>query len=670
MAGFFKSKRKLFLVTGIVCILILGGLLLTKLLTTRASYEIGNYTLKVPASWKVTTRENELMFRKDNIPVGGVQILGYEAGQPVSIPNHAETKQQKNIDGLITEAVLYNLDLTQPAAAGDAAVINENHLYLLFAGEKLTYDIHVNTKYCSETELMQIAKSFQPAPKSGVPVYDAKRLIQYKSSYVGDFSNVGNLLQELPYADKRGQLSLQTEKTPYGITVTYEASAEMQAGEAETTLRNNAVIVFALIDNVDQIEFIMRTAGEEKRIEFSRKELQQSFVQDLREYAQDQNQLTILLNSLNLKILVYPSQYALTMSSTPGLRFLAQYQGTADRVQYTATGGKLLTWDIVSGKVGTLGISTELPLPTPVYWSPGEDQGKDEMRSVKITVLGPDGKLAEKQVPIRYDGSMFFTVEPAYDVLIAGEVRPQPNGAKSLDEAVSLAVKRQGKNYAPGEVATEGHLILDTEENEGSITVYTIASFGYFGFENGIFTKTSGSGAIPTVLTFSRNERGEYTLLRYQEPMDGALYTQSVQKMFPQRLWSAVLQEGARYAALVQQQEAQAAAYLKVIGREAKVSAAYVEKKPLNINVEASNKLLAEYTKNDPLLNLFPSWVGSKEILENGVRYIYETSQSKSQDGHDLVLFTKKEEGGKVVLQYQYQIQGTEPQLVSKTEHH
>lgn len=75
-----------------------------------------------------------------------------------------------------------------------------------------------------------------------------------------------------------------------------------------------------------------------------------------------------------------------------------------------------------------------------------------------------------------------------------------------------------------GEAATEGHIILDTEEKDGKIKAYTIASYGWFRFENGIFTTVSGSGAIPTVMTFAKNANGAYVLLQYQEPQDGALY--------------------------------------------------------------------------------------------------------------------------------------------------
>ena len=237
---------------------------------------------------------------------------------------------------------------------------------------------------------------------------------------------------------------------------------------------------------------------------------------------------------------------------------------------------------------------------------------------------------------------------------------------KTVEEAVSLAIKAQGKGYGEGEVVTEGHEILDTEGKDGKVKVYTIASIGWFGFENGIFTKVSGSGAIPTVITFVQNEKEEYILQEYQEPRDGAGNLQSTKKLFPQRLWDKVLSGRTYYQDLIKQQEQQAAEYLSRIGREAEVSADYVKKELIRINVEASNKLFAEFTKYNEELNKFPYWQGTTELLEDGKRYIFETSQSKTSEGLDLVIFQKKKEDGTLVKEYRYKIVGNEPQLMNE----
>ena len=58
-----------------------------------------------------------------------------------------------------------------------------------------------------------------------------------------------------------------------------------------------------------------------------------------------------------------------------------------------------------------------------------------------------------------------------------------------------------------------------------------ISSLGVFGFEDGIFTIVSGSGAIPTVMTFSKVNDGNYNLMEYKEPQDGSYYGKSIMDM-------------------------------------------------------------------------------------------------------------------------------------------
>lgn len=491
-----------------------------------------------------------------------------------------------------------------------------------------------------------------------IKTYHVDTLIEFKNPYVGDASNVGNLISQLPYAEFRQGMSLQTENTPYGITAKYNfTSTDIDRNLIESNLHNNALVMFALIDNVDKIDFNLTIGSEKKRIQFSREQLQQNYDKDLREYATDRSDFEILLNSIGLKFQINPPKYTPAMSSTPGIRILAKYQESADEVRYSTPRGSFLSWH---GKVSQLGSSADLPYDSAVYWSPLEGSGNyvelDKTSSIPIhvSIYSNGAKVAEKQLLIHYDDVGFYTVEPGHDVLVG----------QTIDQAISQAVKDQG-HYRVGEVATEGHILLDTEVEDGITTVYTIASFGYFGFENGIFTKISGSGAIPTVITFKQNEYGQYIMLTYQEPMDGAGYLDSVKKMFPEKYWTDVFPEGNRYLELQQQQEEQASEYLKSIGRTATVQASHVDKELPSISIPASNTLFAKYTKYDSFLNTCPYWIGTKEEVENGERYIYETSQSKTEDGYDLVTFSKSQEDGTVVQEARYKIVGDEPQLIT-----
>ncbi len=119
------------------------------------------------------------------------------------------------------------------------------------------------------------------------------------------------------------------------------------------------------------------------------------------------------------KLLVYPEKYALTMSSSPGICISAQCNGPVDKVRYSTTFGSLLTWDIPSGKISDRGKDIELPYETPVYWTPVDGTGlppTTDKITVKVSILNKHDKLAEKQLDIYYDGSMYFTVQKSPDI--------------------------------------------------------------------------------------------------------------------------------------------------------------------------------------------------------------------------------------------------------------
>ena len=503
-------------------------------------------------------------------------------------------------------------------------------------------------------------EDIEPRPTA----YNVDVLLKNKTAYVGDNSKVVTLINSLPYANVRGEVSLQTRKTPYEIQVIYDFSnVYIDPKEMKTTFQNNATLLFSLIKNVDIINFNLKGTGEEIKYQFNRGDLQKSFNKDLREYGKDSLAFETLLNSLELRMLVYPQKYIQTMSSTPGIRVLAQYSGVVDKVRYSTDYGSLLTWDPSSGIIREYGKKVELPYNIPVYWTPSKEGSPKgiEKSTVQVGIVNKKGTLAEKQVIIGFDAAMYvYLVEAAADIIIATNAQQNP---KTIEEAVSRAIKAQSNRDSLGEFSSEGHVILDVVEKDGIVTVYTISSYGAFGFENDIFTFVSGTSAVPSVITFHKNQEGEYLLVEYKEPQDGSRYITSIKEMFPKKLWNKVLNIKEN-SDISKQQEAQAVEYLKSIGRIARVSSDHVEKKLADINVSASNTLFAEYTKENPELNNFPFWLGTREQIENGVRYIYETSQNKTNDGFDLMIFTKKKEDGTIVKEFRYKIVGSEPQLL------
>jgi beta-lactamase regulating signal transducer with metallopeptidase domain len=236
-----------------------------------------------------------------------------------------------------------------------------------------------------------------------------------------------------------------------------------------------------------------------------------------------------------------------------------------------------------------------------------------------VQQLFPEDLTNEIQAQAKADAlSRCITVTPT------PSPTPLTGQAAALDTAIAKAVlSHNADSHADGECAGEGHIVLGSETSGSAVTVYALAQYGEYQFQDGNFVKTSGTGAIPAVLTFTVNSDGSYSLTDYQEPDDGSGYEASVKKLFPEDLQARCLSIGQSDAdALKTQERAYATAYLTSIGRSATVGETADFQHTLltdkGVPVSVSNSLLS----NTALAN-YPQWIGNLERLESGARYVY-----------------------------------------------
>ena len=86
-------------------------------------------------------------------------------------------------------------------------------------------------------------------------LYEIPNLSQYKTDYVGDSSNVINIVsgQEYPEGYSYDSIEIQSETEPYGLRVLLKD--EPSASRIEDELQVNADMTFNLIGNLGTLEY-------------------------------------------------------------------------------------------------------------------------------------------------------------------------------------------------------------------------------------------------------------------------------------------------------------------------------------------------------------------------------------------------------------------------------
>ncbi|MBR5438586.1 MAG: hypothetical protein IKV21_06675, partial [Clostridia bacterium] len=219
-------------------------------------------------------------------------------------------------------------------------------------------------------------------------------------------------------------------------------------------------------------------------------------------------------------------------------------------------------------------------------------------------------------------------------------------GCYDLDEAVSNAIlDLNTKGRWMGECPAEGHIIFGTKENGNAVTVYMIEQFSSYGFVDGWFIEVGGS-SIPCVMMFEK-EDGKYTFFDVEYAQDGSKHVESIKRMFPKiyehRATNLTKKE---LESLDAQKKAYAKAYLDSIGREAPIGdygdLDRVLLTEVGVSVNVSNKLCELKTNFDT------GTIGWREEIEDGVRYIYRTSYSQTENK---IICTKERYGTSEVVE-------------------
>ena len=134
-------------------------------------------------------------------------------------------------------------------------------------------------------------------------------------------------------------------------------------------------------------------------------------------------------------------------------------------------------------------------------------------------------------------------------------------GAAELDDYIGRAILDENAgHYSEGDFAAESHVVLKTEESDNTTTVYAVALYLEFTYEETGFSVASGSH-MPVAVTFGKDTRGQYELIEYWMPREGTEYAPSIEEKFPADIYREALDTQEFIQAEMQDCYAQAVEY-------------------------------------------------------------------------------------------------------------
>jgi beta-lactamase regulating signal transducer with metallopeptidase domain len=186
-------------------------------------------------------------------------------------------KKDKKYDFTIDEVSVYKKDKLIEFQAVEPSFMNGN-LYLQGppdAGEYI-YFLKLNFK-----DKGTVTYGF--VVRVDMMSYDLTEISKYKTPYVGDASKVSGIAGNLPIPNKyfvQQYTSMETSKKPYGLTIYYETAAQTgyeglwpvvtSNSIIEINSKLNALVVFSMIDNVDEVTFAFRNSQSDEKLDESK----------------------------------------------------------------------------------------------------------------------------------------------------------------------------------------------------------------------------------------------------------------------------------------------------------------------------------------------------------------------------------------------------------------
>lgn len=357
-----------------------------------------------------------------------------------------------------------------------------------------------------------IAERKLPDTKKMVDGYDLAILSEMKMPYVGDNSSVGDILYCLPTPDSRLKQQFFSIGDDYGtsfapntLTIYYEPHSEdventtMQYLAHENAYLKNAVLLFALIDNLDEVTFAVR-------------------------------------DDLTSDAILHKEAYT-------SYQRLSRYEATLLVEMNIADmwNGNLLSIDAAFSKID------EKHNPTPSTQETGRPATWQQiylgMPSAAVyDLFGAPDYQASGLMWFGYNDIGVFDPGTSNSGVIE-KISLNDGTLWSVYDLIRTAVIQHNESafYTSAEVyPTESHVILALDASPNGFTAYVMSLFLTFLPEGEYNVREVAGHHTPLALTFTKNQSGDYTLTDYWQAEDGNRYMPSIRSKFPENTWDLI----------------------------------------------------------------------------------------------------------------------------------
>ena len=348
------------------------------------------------------------------------------------------------------------------------------------------------------------------------------QFLKNKTEYVGDNSKVGGIISLLMFPKNIAydSFKLLTNSEPFTVIVNLKADTEtrnLYSGEAnQQQFQDNAVIMFALIGNVEYINFSIDDGLAPYSIQYTREWANHQYGKDVRDFARSKEEFSKLINgtsaiSKNTDIKKLVEDNLNVILSSPKTSSSPQDYINAHKNEYENIfrygGEDALQYMLTQFEVGS-------------------DEGLREQIMMRLCkeLLGARNNVTDESL----------SPQEWYNALDIHQEIVLPNyeydGQDTIEKLVyDTEIERDSTSNKGGGFIIVAPKVFGSYEEEDLLKVFVTTYSERYKLYGNTLSQEGGS-VIPAAITYRRDDDGGYVLEKYEQARDGSEFEPSIRE--------------------------------------------------------------------------------------------------------------------------------------------